>query len=461
MNVVCRRFAMALALCAGLCPALMSATGYHLAIQPSGRTVIVSWPAAAADYILQTTLSLSAPGWLTVTNPVVLSNGTNSVTYTNSSSTRFFRLYLSPAASGYYLHIVPAGANTVTVSWPAAATNYVLQSSVNLVPASWVTITSPSPVTLSNTNYLTWTNNSQTRFFRLYWNTNVATVPFTGMALIPAGTFTMGNSIGDTDSEIADASPTNVTVSQFHMDTNLVSYSLWQGVYTWAVNAGYGFVNPGSAKGSAANQPVQTVDWYDAVKWCNARSQQAGLTPVYYTDAGLSYVYTNGETDAVYANWSATGFRLPTEAEWEKAARGGLSGMRFPLGNTISTSQADYNGDPGSQYPYDLGPAGISYQFEENGQPFTSPVGYFAPNGYGLFDMAGDVCQWCWDWYGVPYAGGTDPRGPASGSARTQRGGCWYAFAYSLRCADRNQDLGSSAPNEAQPAAGFRCVRAP
>jgi sulfatase modifying factor 1 len=71
------------------------------------------------------------------------------------------------------------------------------------------------------------------------------------------------------------------------------------------------------------NQPVQTVNWHDCVKWSNARSQQAGLTPVYYTDAGLTQIYTNGDTDAVYVNWSASGYRLPTEAEWERRRAAG------------------------------------------------------------------------------------------------------------------------------------------
>jgi formylglycine-generating enzyme required for sulfatase activity len=150
-----------------------------------------------------------------------------------------------------------------------------------------------------------------------------------GMALIPAGSFTMGNSIGDND--ITDANPTNVTVSAFYMDVNLVSYSQWQSVYFWATNHGYDFFNAGTRK--AANHPVQTVNWYDAVKWCNARSQQAGLTPVYLVYIPIlhtSIVYVSGDNDAVYANWSANGYRLPTEAEWEKAARGGSSGQRFP-----------------------------------------------------------------------------------------------------------------------------------
>jgi formylglycine-generating enzyme required for sulfatase activity len=173
-----------------------------------------------------------------------------------------------------------------------------------------------------------------------------------GTVLIPGGSFTMGDMMGDYTN---NAVPVTANVSAFYMDTNLVTWSQWQGVYAYATNHGYGFVNGGAGKG--LNHPVQSVNWYDCVKWCNARSQQAGKVPVYYTDAGLTKVYTNLEV-TVYVNWGAKGYRLPTEAEWEKAARGGLIGQRFPWGNLISQTNANYNGNTG--YSYDLGPNGYN-----------------------------------------------------------------------------------------------------
>ena len=260
----------------------------------------------------------------------------------------------------------------------------------------------------------------------------------TGMALIPAGSFTMGNCMDPSEGGSDELPLHTVYVSAFYMDKYDVTKALWDQVYQWAINHGYSFDNAGSGK--AANHPVQAVDWYDAVKWCNARSEQEGRVPAYYTSAAQTTVYRTGQVDVQsdWVRWNA-GYRLPTEAEWEKAARGGASGHRFPWSDTdtISHSRANYYSD--SSYSYDVSPTrGFHPTFNDGVYPYTSPVAYFAPNGYGFYDMAGNVCQWCWDCYGSYSSGSqTDPRGPASGSSRVIRGGSWTSFAMSCRSAFR------------------------
>jgi formylglycine-generating enzyme required for sulfatase activity len=292
------------------------------------------------------------------------------------------------------------------------------------------------------------------RFYRVaefYGPTNPPPAP-PGMALIPAGTFQMGDSFGEGESYELPVHP--VYCSAFYMAKYEVTMELWSTVQLWSLTNGYGYDYPGAAK--ATNHPVLSVDWYDTVKWCNARSQMEGRVPSYYTDAGLTQVYTNGEI-APYVNWNA-GYRLPTESEWEKAARGGASGLRFPNGNTISESQANYYGDT-NDYSYDLGPiAGYNPAFDQGGMPFTSPVGSFAPNGYGLYDMAGNAWEWCWDYAGAyPSDLQTDPRGPATGSLRVGRGGNWNYYAVDCR----NSYRYGNPPDQAAPDnnnRGFRCA---
>ncbi|MEI6392368.1 MAG: SUMF1/EgtB/PvdO family nonheme iron enzyme [Verrucomicrobiota bacterium] len=291
------------------------------------------------------------------------------------------------------------------------------------------------------------------RFYRvLALGTNSPVPP--GMALIPAGSFTMGNCMDSSEGWSEELPLHAVYVSAFCMEKHEVTKSLWDMVYQWAITNGYSFDHAGSGK--AANHPVQTIDWYDCVKWCNARSEQEGRTPAYYTSAAQTTVYRSGQTNVETncVNWSS-GYRLPTEAEWEKASRGGLSGHRFPWGDTISESQANYYGNTTN---YDLGPDGYNATFAIGGEPYTSPVGYFGANGYGLYDMAGNVLEWCWDWYGEYSSGSqTDPRGPASGSLRVLRGGSWSDGAVNSRAAGRSRDE----PTYSYRTFGFRSVLPP
>jgi formylglycine-generating enzyme len=334
------------------------------------------------------------------------------------------------------LGIAPVAGGQSLLYWPVSTTNYVLQTVTNLTSTNWVTARTAFAV---NTAELT--NAAPSGFFRLL----PTTVP-AGMALIPAGWFTMGDTL---DGE-SDAIPTDIYVSAFVMDVNLVNDGLWTNVYAYATSKNYNFLDTGAYGGAGTNYPVTRVDWFDCVKWSNARSQQAGLTPVYYTDTGFTQVFTNGDNGTtVYQNLSANGYRLPTEAEWEKAARGGGTGLRFPWGNLIHTNQARYIACTSCD-SYDLGP---------NNSPIgPSPVGSFDVNGYGLYDMAGNELEWCWDWSGTPYGQPStiNPTGagPASGF-RVLRGGVWGLDAYFARCAYR----GNNGPSSTDNYIGFRCVR--
>jgi formylglycine-generating enzyme len=271
-----------------------------------------------------------------------------------------------------------------------------------------------------------------------------------GMALIPTGNFTMGDSLDSNYS--GDASPVTVNVSAFFMGKTEVTKALWDEVLTWGRSNGYTDIN--GAGGKAFDHPAHNISWWDAVKWCNARSQKEGLTPVYMVSGT---VMKRGDT-IPNANWSANGYRLPTEAEWEKAARGGLAGKRFPWGDTISHSQTNYR--TSSSYLFDLsGPLHKYHPLYETGShPYTSPVGVFAANGYGLHDMAGNVREWCWDLYGAStYSNGaTNPLGASTGLYRVRRGGSYVYDARYCSVADRT---GSGLPIYTDIDVGFRVAR--
>ncbi len=271
----------------------------------------------------------------------------------------------------------------------------------------------------------------------------------TGYSLVPSGAFLMGRITGDTDT---NAPPVTVTVSAFTMQQTEVTKAQWDDVRSWATANGYTDLAVGAGK--AASHPVQTVSWFDAIKWCNARSEKDGLTPCYT----VSGVVMKTGTAVPDVNWTANGYRLPTEAEWEKAARGGAIGRRFPWAtDSISHSNANFN-NIGAE-AYRSGATGYIPTYAVNPVPYTSPVGSFAANGFGLRDMSGNVFEWCWDWYLDTYYttsnGTTDPRGPSSGTDHVLRGGSWNNPASDLRASYRARNSGTPSAERW----GFRPVR--
>lgn len=351
-------------------------------------------------------------------------------------------LSLACAEDARFFRVAGPVASTITafsadgyMTWTnvPAITTFTVQTAVTLAgPSNWVDY-----IRVPVTNTVT--------ILRLYDPNQPA-----GMVLIPAGSFT----IGSDEYPVSSEQPTHsVNVSAFYMDRYEVTKALWDEVYNWAITHGYSFDFGG--QGKASNYPAHTMTWYEAVKWCNARSEKEGRTPAYYTSASQTVVYRSGQVtvDNSWVKWNG-GYRLATEAEWEKAARGGTSGHRFPWGNTITHSQANYYSS--TNFTYDISPTrGFHPTFNDAVFPYTSPAGYFAPNGYGLYDMAGNVWEWCWDWYGAYSSGSqTDPRGAASGSYRVNRGSSWDSNASSCRTAYRSLYNPSSRNSEI----GFRSV---
>ncbi|HPD29246.1 MAG TPA: formylglycine-generating enzyme family protein [Phycisphaerae bacterium] len=283
------------------------------------------------------------------------------------------------------------------------------------------------------------------------------------MVLIPGGEFVMGDSF---DEGNADELPRHVVyVDAFYMDryevtnqqyADALNWANSQGnlitvtggvVYKYGGDAGYPYCDTtASSSGSRItwdgmtfgvtpgreNHPVVRVSWYGAAAYANWRSAMQGKAPAY-------------DLSTWNCEWNG-GYRLPTEAEWEKAARGGAAETRFSWSdsNDIRHSRANYYSDWSDgvpYYPYDKSPTqGYHPAFDTGAPPYTSPVGYFAANDYDLCDMVGNVWEWCNDWSSGTYYGSSpysNPTGPSSGTYRVLRGGAWDYDAFHCRVACR------------------------
>ncbi len=260
---------------------------------------------------------------------------------------------------------------------------------------------------------------------------------------IPAGTFTMGSSETEPNRD-DDETRHSVTLGGFYMGKYEVTQEQYEAVMR---------TNPSYFQGASylpatgeiqGKRPVEGVSWYNAIVFCNKLSMMENLEPAYSiggeTDpeawgaVPVPSVYNDPDWDAVVCNWNANGYRLPTEAEWEYACRAGTT-TAYNTGNTISNITGWY-------MPYT--------------NTMTHEVGKKSANDYGLYDMHGNVEEWCWDWYGsYGSAARADPIGASSGSYRVLRGGSWIHYAGDLRSAGR----GFNNPSSRTGLLGFRVLR--
>ncbi len=254
------------------------------------------------------------------------------------------------------------------------------------------------------------------------------------MIYVPGGTFTMG----DTRGYVNELPTHTVTLNSFYIG----KYEVTQAEYSQ-------YMQPGSSwrsdYGLGDNYPAYYVSWYAILKYCNLRSMAEGLIPCYTINgstnpANWGAVPTdyNDAWDAAICDWNANGYRLPTEAEWEYAARGATNNPDY-----LYSGSDDINA--------------VAW-YESNSGQISHPVGTKTPNGIGTYDMSGNVYEWCWDWYGYGYYSSSpqnNPTGPASGSSRVLRGGGWINSAYYCRVANRDYNYPSYSGGDI----GFRLCR--
>lgn len=253
---------------------------------------------------------------------------------------------------------------------------------------------------------------------------------YAGMVLVHGGSFTMGSPDGD--GEAREHPQHTVRLDAFYIDTHLVTQENYGSLMG---------VNPPVYRGEK-KLPVQDINWYDAVLYCNARSQRNGLEAVYQFST-VTGIPGNGCTglENLVIGYSKKGYRLPTEAEWEYACRAG------------TTTGYYWGEEMDGDYAW----------WEKNSLHKMQPVGIKKPNAWGLYDMAGNAQEWCNDWFEEDFYAVSpifSPVGPASGILRVLRGGSCYPYqdgGAHMRSANRS----CYKPENPRETFSFRCVVTP
>jgi formylglycine-generating enzyme required for sulfatase activity len=342
--------------------------------------------------------------------PLYINDTAPLVSYLMIDDMDCFRIVSAPLAAPVGMPTLTVNGSTASLAWASvpAATKYFVYANGTEVDAAGTTSTSVSGLDYARGSCYAVAAFNDSLGFSIQ-------VPVVETVAVAGGTFNNGTS--------------DVTVSSFAM----APFEVTQWLY-WAITG----QNPSyfAALADSPLRPVEQVSWYNAVEFCNALSARTGLEPVYTVTNRNPATGQNISSATVTMDFSKNGWRLPTEAEWEFAARGGMltHGYTYAGSNALD-DVAWYATNSGNQ---------------------THAVGGKAANELGIYDFSGNVWEWCWDWHGdYPSGAQTDPVGPATGWNALLRGGSWYVDEVGARVSWRS----GNSPNYRGNYDGFRLVR--